>query len=77
MKSGKNIHTKRQILAILTLGLIMTFASSVLAEPMTQYQGQNQQEGHKEGHEGHQGHHKYMRHQQSTMDTSALDNSAT
>ncbi|HEY9831625.1 MAG TPA: hypothetical protein V6D26_13675 [Stenomitos sp.] len=51
--------TKRNILAALTVVLVMTFASSVLAQPITQYQGQNHQEGHQEGHEGHHGH---MRH---------------
>lgn len=77
MKSGKTQHSKRRILAALTVGLVMTFASSVLAQPMTIYQGQNHQEGHQEGHEGHEGHHGHMRHKQSTMNTSASDNLVT
>lgn len=59
MNNGEKMATKRNILAALTVVLVMTFASSVLAQPITQYQGQNHQEGHQEGHEGHHGH---MRH---------------
>lgn len=77
MKSGKTRYTKPHLLAALIVGFVMMFASSVLAQPITKYQGQNHQEGHQEGHEGHEGHHGHMRHQQSTMGTSASDNLAT
>ncbi len=56
MKSGKTTQAKLRILAALTVGFVMMFASAVTAQPMTDCQGQNHQDGHHDKHQGHQGH---------------------
>jgi hypothetical protein len=63
MKSTKNAHVKRLILTVLLAGFGMAFTPVVLAQSMSNHQGQNYQDyqnhqgdrGH-EGHEGHEGH---------------------
>jgi len=51
MKSRKTSHPQRRILALLIAGFAIASASPVVAQPMTEHQGQHRQE-----HQGHQGH---------------------
>ncbi|HAJ64140.1 MAG TPA: hypothetical protein DCP31_36920 [Cyanobacteria bacterium UBA8543] len=63
MKSTKNTSVKQLILTALLVGFGMVFTPAVLAQPMSNDQGQDYQDyqnhqgdkGH-EGHEGHGGH---------------------
>jgi hypothetical protein len=62
MKSWKTTHTKRLILATLTAGFGMVFASAVAAQPMPNHEGQN-----------HQGHQEHQEHDMGTMNTPATE----
>ena len=73
MKSNKKTRATRRILAALTVGFVMMFASAVSAQLITNHQGQNHQEGHEdhEGHEGHKGHRMYQMNQERMMKNQA------
>lgn len=76
MKGNKKTRTTRRIFAALTVGFVMTFASAVSAQPITNHHEQNHQESHEghedhEGHEGHKGHRMYQMNQKSMMKNQA------
>lgn len=57
MKTKNTLYLKRRILTALNAGFVMTFASAVAAQPITNHQGQNHQgHGGHGGHGGHEGH---------------------
>jgi len=64
MKSSKTTHTKRSLLSVLTAGFVIASTSAVVAQPVTEQQGQNhqghQQQQRQQG-QNHQGHQQQQR----------------
>lgn len=57
MKSTKNTHVKQLVLTALLVGFGMVFTPGVLAQPISNNQGQNNQDcQNHQGHGDHSGH---------------------